>query len=67
VTIDRGYSNDRVLGRLTPDGNFFVTGQKVNAWFNLTERFEMDWQCGLISDYYVVLLGQKGNAYPAVL
>jgi hypothetical protein len=67
VTIDRGYIDDRVLGRLPQNGDCFLTRQKVNARFNVIARFEMDWrQCSLTSDYHVVLLGQKGNAYPAV-
>lgn len=32
----------------------------------MTDRFEMDWQRGLTSDYHVILPGQKGNAYPAM-
>ncbi len=66
VAMEREDIDCRVLCRPTQDGDVFVTQQKVNARFNMTERFEMDWQRGLTSDHHVVLPGQKGNAYPAV-
>jgi putative transposase len=67
VALDRGDSEYRVLFRQTQDGVFFVTRQKVNAEFKVTKRFEVDWQRGLTSDHNVVLLGQKGQTYLAVL
>lgn len=67
VAMDRGYIDYRFLFRLTQDGVSFVTRQKVNAKCKVTERFEGDWHRGVTSDQDVVLLGQKGNAYPAVL
>jgi hypothetical protein len=67
VALDRGDIDDRFLFRLTQDGVFFVTRQKVKAKFKVTKRFEVDWQRGLTSDHKVVLLGQKGKTYPAVL
>jgi hypothetical protein len=67
VALDRGYIDYRFLFRLTQDGVFFVTRQKVKAKFKVTKRFEVDWQRGLTSDHNVVLLGQKGKTYPAVL
>jgi hypothetical protein len=67
VAMDRGYIDYRFLFRLTQDGVYFVTRQKVNAKFKVTERFKVDWHRGVTSDHNVVLLGQKGNAYPTVL
>ena len=64
VAMDRGYIDYRFLFRLTQDGVYFVTRQKVNVRFKVTERFEVDWHRGLTSDHNVVLLGQKANAYP---
>jgi Transposase DDE domain/Domain of unknown function (DUF4372) len=67
VAMDRGYIDYRFLFRLHQDGVSFVTRQKVNARFTVTERFEVDWHCGLTSDQNVILRGQKAHAYPAVL
>jgi Transposase DDE domain/Domain of unknown function (DUF4372) len=67
VAMDRGYIDYRFLFRLTQDGVYFVTRQKVNVRFKVTERFEVDWHRGLTSDHNVVLLGQKAKAYPTVL
>jgi Transposase DDE domain/Domain of unknown function (DUF4372) len=67
VALDRGYIDCRFLYRLTQDGVYFVTRQKVNAKGKVTERFAVDWPRGLTSDHHVVLLGQKGTPYPAVL
>jgi Transposase DDE domain/Domain of unknown function (DUF4372) len=67
VALDRGYIDYRFLFRLTQDGVFFVTRQKVNAKVKVTKRFEVDWQRGLTSDHNVVLLGQGGKTYPEVL
>ncbi len=67
VAMDRGYIDYRFLFRLHQDGVSFVTRQKVNARFKVTERFEVDWQHGLTSDRNVILRGQKAHAYPAVL
>jgi hypothetical protein len=67
VALDRGDIDYHFLRRLTQDGVFFVTRQKVNAKFKVTERFAVDWKRGLTSDHNVALLGQKGHTYPAVL
>ncbi len=67
VTMDRGYIDYQFLFRLTQDGVYFVTRQKVNAKVKVTARFAVDWQRGITSDHNVLLLGQKGTAYPTVL
>jgi hypothetical protein len=67
VAMDRGYIDYGFLCRLTQDGVYFVTRQKVNARVKVTERFEVDWHRGLTSDHNVVLLGQKAKAYPVEL
>src|ERR687895_786420 len=67
VAMDRGYIDDQCLFRLTQDGVYFVTRQKVNAKVKVRARFAVDWQRGITSDHNVVLLGQKGTAYPTVL
>jgi hypothetical protein len=67
VAMDRGYIDYRFLCRLTQDGVYFVTRQKVNRRFKGTERFEVDWHRGLTSDHNVVLWGQKAHASPTVL
>jgi Transposase DDE domain/Domain of unknown function (DUF4372) len=67
VAMDRGYLDYGFLARLHHDGVYFVTRQKVNARFQVTARFEVDWRQGLTSDQNVVLRGQKAHAYPAVL
>jgi hypothetical protein len=67
VALDRGYIDYRFLYRLTQDGVFFVTRQKVNATCKVTARFAVDWQRGLTSDPNMVLLGQKSHTSPAVL
>lgn len=67
VAMDRGDLDDRCLCRLTPDGVYFVTRQKVNAPFKVTARLAVDWPRGLTSDHHVVLRGQQANAYPAGL
>jgi Transposase DDE domain/Domain of unknown function (DUF4372) len=67
VAIDRGYIDYGFLFRLTQDGVYFVTRQKVNARVKVTERFEVDWHRGLTSDHNVILLGQKAIAYPVEL
>jgi hypothetical protein len=66
VAMDRGYIDYRFLFRLHQDGVSFVTRQKVNARFTVTERFEVDGHCGLTSDQNVILRGQKAHTYPAV-
>ena len=67
VAMDRGYIDYQFLFRLTQDGVYFVTRQKVNAKVKVRARFAVDWQRGITSDHNVVLLGQKGTAYPTVL
>ena len=67
VAMDRGYMDYGFLFRLTQDGVYFVTRQKVNARVKVTERFEVDWHRGLTSDQNVILLGQQAKAYPAEL
>jgi hypothetical protein len=67
VAMDRGSIDDGFLCRLTHDGVYFVTRQKVNARVKVVERFAVDWHRGLTSDHNVILLGQKANAYPAEL
>jgi hypothetical protein len=67
VAMDRGYIDYSFLCRLTQEGVYFVTRQKVNARVKVIERFEVDWQRGLTSDHNVLLRGQKAKAYPAEL
>lgn len=67
VAMDRGDIDDGFLFRLTQDGVYCVTRQKVNARVKVSERFEGDWHRGLTADPNVLLLGQQANAYPAGL
>jgi Domain of unknown function (DUF4372)/Transposase DDE domain len=66
VAMDRGDIDDGLLFRLTQDGGYFVTRQKVNARVKVTARFAVDWHRGRTSDHNVILLGQQAHAYPAV-
>jgi Domain of unknown function (DUF4372)/Transposase DDE domain len=67
VAMDRGDIDYRFLFRLTQDGVYFVTRQKVNAKCQVIGRFAVNRQQGVTTDHNVVLLGQKGTAYPTVL
>jgi len=67
VAMDRGSIAYCFLFRWHQDGVSCVTRQKVNARFKVTARFEVDWPRGLPSDQDVILLGQRGQAYPAAL
>jgi hypothetical protein len=67
VAMDRGYIDYQFLVRLTQDGVYFVTRQKVNAKFKVTARFAVDRLRGVTADQNVVLPGQNGYAYPEAL
>jgi Transposase DDE domain/Domain of unknown function (DUF4372) len=67
VAMDRGYIDYKFLFRLTQDGVYFVTRQKVNAKFKVSARFAVDWPRGVTSDQNIVLQRQNGSAYPKAL
>jgi hypothetical protein len=67
VAMDRGYIDYRFLFRLTQDGVYFVTRQKINAKGQVTARFAVNWLQGVTSDQHVVLRGQNSHAYPDAL
>jgi len=67
VAMDRGYIDYRFLFRLHQDGVYFVTRQKINARFNVMQRFAVDRRKGLTADHDVVLRGQKAQACPVML
>lgn len=67
VAMDRGYIDYRFLFRLTQDGVYFVTRQKVNAKCKVTARFAVNWLQGVTSDQNVVLRGKNSHAYPDAL
>jgi putative transposase len=67
VAMDRGYIDYGFLFRLTQDGGYLVTRQQVNAKCQVSARFAVHRQQGVTADHHVVLLGQKGTAYPTVL
>jgi hypothetical protein len=67
VAMDRGYIDYQFLVRLTQDGVYFVTRQKVNAKFKVTARFAVDRLRGVTADQHVVLRGQNGPTSPDAL
>jgi len=67
VAMDRGDLDERCLFRLTQDGVYFVTRQKVHAKCQVTARFAVNWLQGVTSDHHVVLRGKNGHAYPDAL
>jgi putative transposase len=67
VAMDRGYLDYKLLFRLTQDGVYFVTHQKVNAKVQVTACFSVDWPRGVTADQNVVLQGQNRYAYPEAL
>jgi putative transposase len=67
VAMDRGYIDYRFLFRLTQDGVYFVTRQKINAKCKVTARFAVNWLQDVTSDQNVVLRGQNSHAYPDAL
>jgi hypothetical protein len=67
VAMDRGDIDDKFLFRLTQDGVYVVTRQKVNAKFKVTARLAVNEHQGVTSDQNVVLQGQNGSAYPEAL
>jgi hypothetical protein len=67
VAMDRGYIDYRFLFRLTQDGVYFVTRQKIHAKGQVTARFAVNWLQGVTSDQHVVLRGQNSHAYPDAL
>jgi hypothetical protein len=67
VAMERGDLDDGFLFRLTQDGVYFVTRQKVNAKCRVTARFAVNGLQGVTSDQNVVLRGKNGPAYPDAL
>jgi hypothetical protein len=64
VAMDRGDIASQFLVRLTQDGVYCVTRQKVNAKCKVTARVAVDRLRGVTADQNVVLPGQHGSAYP---
>lgn len=67
VAMDRGDIDDRFRFRLTQDGVYCVTRQKVNAKYQVTARFAVNWLQGVTSDQNVVLRGKHSHTYPDAL
>ena len=64
VVEDRAYTDYRWFCQLQQKGIFFVTRQKTNAVYTVTERRQVNKKQGLCSDQTIVLTGPKGRLCP---
>ena len=64
VVEDRAYTDYKWFCQLQENGIFFVTRQKTNAVFRVTERRQVNKNQGLCSDQTIVLTGSKGHLCP---
>ena len=64
VVEDRAYTDYRWFSQLHEKGIFFVTRQKTNAVYKVTERRQVNKKQGLCSDQTIVLTGPKGCLCP---
>ncbi|MBW2641513.1 MAG: transposase, partial [Deltaproteobacteria bacterium] len=60
VVEDRAYTDYQWFNNLQQNGIFFVTRQKTNAVYRVTERRRINKNQGLSSDQTIVLTGTKG-------
>ena len=67
VVEDRAYTNYQWFNNLQQNGIFFVTRQKKNAVYRVTERHRVNKSQGLSSDQTIVLTGTKGLLCPQPL
>lgn len=64
VVEDRAYTDYRWFCQLQEKGIYFVTRQKTNATYRVTERRQVNKKQGLCSDQTIVLTGPKGRSCP---
>jgi hypothetical protein len=67
VVEDRAYTDYQWFNNLQQNGIFFVTRQKTNAVYRVTERRRINKSQGLSSDQTIVLTGTKGLLCPQPL
>ena len=64
VVEDRAYTDYQWFANLTQNGIFFVTRQKRNAIYKVTERRKVNKKQGLSSDQTIILTSIKGQQCP---
>lgn len=64
IAEDRAYTDYKWFAQLQEKGIFFVTRQKTNAVYKVTERRPVNKKQGLCSDQTIVLTGTKGRLCP---
>jgi putative transposase len=64
VVEDRAYTDYQWFNNLQQNSIFFVTRQKTNAVYRVTERRQVNKSQGLSSDQTIVLTGTKGLLCP---
>lgn len=64
IAEDRAYADYKWFANLQENGIFFVTRQKTNAVYRVTERKFVNKKQGLTSDQTIVLTGDKGQQCP---
>ena len=67
VVCDRGYTDYAWYNQLNSNGIFFVTRQRKNARYRVTERRSVNKSKGLTSDQTVQLTGTKASRCPIAL
>jgi hypothetical protein len=67
VVEDRAYTDYRWFCQLQEKGIYFVTRQKTNATYRVSERRQVNKKQGLCSDQTIVLTGAKGRLRPHLL
>ena len=67
VVIDRGYTDYAWYNRLNSRNIFFVTRQRKNARYRVTERRHVNKTKGLTSDQTIQLTGTKASHCPIAL
>jgi hypothetical protein len=64
IVEDRAYTDYGWFAQLQQKGIFFVTRQKTNAVYTVTQRRQVNKKQGLCSDQTIVLTGSKGRLCP---
>jgi putative transposase len=67
VVFDRGYTDYAWYNQLNSQAIFFVTRQRKNACYRVTERRKVDKSKGLTSDQSIELTGAKAKHCPIAL
>lgn len=67
VVFDRGYTDYAWYNQLNTHGIFFVTRQRKNARYRVTERRDIDKTKGLLCDQTIQLTGTKAGECPIAL